>query len=90
MNKFFEKYFPLDKSWHFIAGVLLYTLLSLLSIITTYLFGVIIPESIKLIIVVFIAFIKEWIVDRVKGSFVDEWDFLYTIIGGVCCFIIGN
>lgn len=88
MNKVFEKYFPLDKSWHFIAGVLIYTLLSLLSIITTYFFGFIIPEAIKILIVVFIGFGKEWLWDRKKGGTVDEKDFLYTLLGGLCCFII--
>lgn len=87
MNKFFEKYLPLDKSWHFITGVLIYTMLTLLNCILNY-FNYDISSPVKLIIVIVIGFGKEWIWDRKKGGFVDEKDFLYTVIGGVCCFLI--
>ena len=59
MNKFFEKYLPLDKSWHFIAGVLIYTMLTLLNCILNY-FNYDISSPVKLMTVVVIGFGKEW------------------------------
>lgn len=85
--RLFEKWFPTDKSWHFITGVLIYTVLTVISLITNLLWGFTITKPYKILIVVIFGFGKEWIWDRYKGGTVDERDALYTIIGGVCCFI---
>lgn len=88
MEKMFSKYLPLDKSWHFIAGVLIYTFLSILGFITFLLWGFTITKPYKIGAVVFIGFAKEWIWDRWRGGTVSEWDTIYTIAGGLSCFLV--
>lgn len=87
MEKMFSKYLPLDKSWHFIAGVLIYTFLTLLGFITFWLFGFSITKPYKIGAVVLVGFLKEWVWDRWKGGTVSEWDAIYTTLGGICCFV---
>ena len=89
MNKIFHKLLPLDKSWHLIAGVIAYFILTLLVLLIEYLSSVEIPSQYKLIVVATIGFSKEWVYDViVKKSYVSEKDFLYTLAGGIIAFLI--